>query len=264
MARSVGTFSVLNTYAGFLADTNYTMQNVVDWINTLTDFTATLLDDTRAACALQAFGTEGPWGAIDVKTAAVDLSGAIRLHADLWQTSGESYIFVNNKAFDMTGEQHLFMKDGTSRDCFVANNLMHEDTPGTQTVGKSQLAEPQSHVLWVHNTNTSQGASLRPDIAYNPDAYCLFANNAFPSVQWLGTPDADLVIRDNHLFSGASIPANATGTTTGGDKNDWATDPVNGNFTPSGTLLTNMKTPVLVRDRENNLRGATSPTGGLA
>lgn len=261
---TVGSFTVKNDFTSWDNDVQYWPSHVVDWLNGLTNWTATLIDNTRFAASLQSTGTEGAWGPVDVKTSVQTIKTAIRLHTDLWQTSSENYIFVQNLAYNMVDAQALFMKDSTSRDVLAANNLLHEITPGAQTVGKSQLAEPHSHVVWVNNTLTSQGITVRPDIGYTADAYCLIANNAVPSLQWLGTPDTDLVISDNHLFTGASIPSGATGTTTGGDKDSWASDPENGDFTVTGELLTNLKTPVLALDHNNTTRDIPAPAGGKA
>ena len=56
---SVGTFTVKNDTGSAAAGTNYTVQNVADWLNGLAGWTASVLDDTRRATALGLPGTKG-------------------------------------------------------------------------------------------------------------------------------------------------------------------------------------------------------------
>ncbi len=72
------------------------------------------------------------------------------------------------------------------------------------------------------------------------------------SLAWTGAADADLVIKNNHLFSGATAPAgNSSGTTIGGTEATLFVDAGSGNFTPQGALLDNPKAPVLVQYGQN-------------
>ena len=271
---SVGTFSIQVGEAAFIANTNYTVANVAAWINSLSGWSATALNNTRRAATLSLPGTTsfGAFGATNAKTAPLTLITAFDLHTDMWRlfTGTQENIVCADNVFYNVGGQGFFVNSngGTGlRDVMIVNNSLEMNQADPDTVNSfTQLSDIQSHVVYAHNSQTQQ-VNLRKDGSYNPDAYCLVANNVAPAIVWAGTgspTDADLVIKGNHLFTGATAPAGATGTTIGGNEASLFVDAGSGDFTPQGALLTNLKTPLLARDRSGVARGASAPAGALA
>ncbi len=257
----VGTFTVQTGFAAFTANTNYTIENVVAWLNGLAGWSATADDVTRLAAALQADGTVGAWsmntaGAFSVKT-------FFDTHADIFQWNGENRIAWGNTGTGLLETQVFFLKDADSRDIVFANNAFMGDAG----VSASQFANGNSHVIFAHNTLPNQRFLLRRDfggaLRYDPDAYCLLANNALRSLEWNGSGfDADLVIANNHLNAGASVPANATGTTLGGSALGNFANASEGDFTPQGALLAYPKPSSIRYDAKNNARRSpVAPVG---
>ena len=266
---SVGTFTIDATEAGYTANTNYTVQNVVDWINTLPSWTASLINNTRRAAHLGKAGA-APWGAFaatDVKSAALTLVTVIDLHAGMWQWNSavENAIFAGNTCW-MSEMACLAIgptigADPDVRDMMVLNNSYHLDPAAPDTaVLASQFSRSHRHVVVAHNSWANQSMVLQSHATYNPDSYCLFANNALPALTWSGAADSDLAIVGNHLFSG-SAPAGATGTTTGGTMASAFANAGAGDFTPAGVLLSNQKVPLLRYDRAGVPRGIPAPIG---
>ena len=260
---TVGTFTVQTGFTAFTADTNYTVESVVAWLNSLSGWSATADDTTRFAAALQADNTVGAWsmntaGAFLVKT-------FFDTHADLFQHNGENFYLAGNSGTGIAA-QNFFLDDADSRDIVYINNSFDN----TQTGNLSQLSYPQSHVVIAHNTHTGQGLALRNDfggaLKYNPDAYCLIANNAFSTLAWSNPSagDADLVIAFNHLNGGAAVPQGALGTSVGGSALGNFADAAMGDFTPQGALLAFPKPPTVRYDARNNARRSpVAPVGAV-
>jgi len=260
---TVGTKTLLASEAAFIASTDYEVSDVVTWLNTLSGWSATLLDDTRQAVCLGAPGLPGSWTDVNVKTAAVTFYTWIDDHCDVYQSyvNSENVICAGLTTFG-NDTQNIFLYETNHRDMLFLNCAMDNQTGG---VLQSQLGGTHSHVVVAHCSFGQQTLSLRTDGAgaykYNPDAYCLVANNAGPALVWSSTPDTDLTIKGNHLFTGASTPSGSTGTTIGGTKATLFADAGAGNFTPAGALLTNLKTPVVSRDMAGTVRGTTDAAG---
>jgi len=72
------------------------------------------------------------------------------------------------------------------------------------------------------------------------------------------------VIKDNHIHTGKTAPALATGTTIGGDQTSLVVDFDTGDFTPAGALLTNLKTAIVKYDRGGAARAVTDCAGAVA
>ncbi|PEQ10474.1 hypothetical protein B2G71_22210 [Novosphingobium sp. PC22D] len=122
--------------------------------------------------------------------------------------------------------------------------------------------ETHSHVVVAHNSLANQGLSLRTDYAggiFEP--YCLVANNALRYVVWTGTASSAVAIKDNHIYAGESAPTYASGTSAGGSAESLFVDPANGDFTPAGALLTNLKSSRLIYNRLHRSRATLSCTG---
>lgn len=254
----VSTFTVGNTFALFSAGTNYDVADVVGWLNGLSGWSATLLDDTRRASALSTLGNKGAaFAAQNVKSATVTLVAMFDLHTDWYQqnTAGlvENGIFYDNISTNLVAQDIFISGTSGARDFVFLNNAFHNKVEGAFASDydnylflNSQLARAHSHVVVAHTSWANQGMTLRSDLSYNPDAYCLVANNVARILEWTGASDADLAIRNNHLETGGTAPAGATGTTIGGTITSLFASAPRGSFAPSGELLANLK-PALAR-----------------
>lgn len=260
---TVGTLSIVTTW---LAST--TVQNVVDWLNTLSGWSAALISNTRRAAALShtSAGTlGGAFSAVSVKSTTVTLHTVFDVHGDIIRhgTGVENLVFVNNLITNYSTQGFFTSPVSGSngwKDCIIVNNAMHLDPAGINAGNwQTQFYNVNSHVVFAHNSMADQSVVLRTDSTYNPDGYCIFANN-LANISWAGAVDANLVITDNHMYSG-SAPSGATGTTVGGTIASLLTSAATGNFTPQGALLTNLKTPVVARDRVNVARATPAPAG---
>lgn len=261
--------------AAFLAGTNYTIANVVDWLNSLGGWSATLLDNTHRATACSLAGLDGNgFAATDVRATPLTVVTMFGIHADFWQLleglgTRENVAVADNILTGFAG-QKLFLSAATTnlRDALFLNNAAQDKdiTSGYQNRHNlfSQLARNlQSHVVIAHNS-LMQGMLLRGDLGYNPDGYCLISGNVLRSLVWQGgISDPDLKMAGNHLFSGAAVPAGATGTTIGGDEASLYGDIALGNFAPAGGLAASPRPAVLRPDLGHRLRGPNAPAGAL-
>jgi hypothetical protein len=273
---SVGTFTVLNSEAAFTAGTNYNVANVVSWINSLTDWSATLQDDTRRATALTtgAIGY-GAFTNVNTKGVTLQLFTAFDLHTDFYQKDSanlvENVLIYGNTGTEIDA-QFIMIGGNESRDWAVINNALDVkagsiDNPDG-TVLQSQFAHPQRHVIFAHNSFPQQTLALRTGTSsirlYDPDSYCLVANNALRDLRWdIGGVDADLAIANNHLHAGAT-GTGSPGEVKSGDQTSLFVDFNAGNFAPAGALLTNLKPPVFTLDAAAKSRPASAPVGALA
>jgi hypothetical protein len=264
---SVGTFTISSTTLG----ATYDVADVVAWINTLPDWSATLLDDTvRASFLIHTPSGIHGFNNISVKPGPTTFSTAIDLHVDFAQfiATNENAIFLNTVVWNIDA-QNIYPGTTTGmRDTFYVNCAFHLGAAGTGLV--SQLSSASSHVVVAHCTLANQSLNMRTDFTdwrkFNPDAYCLVANNVMSAILWSGTPDTDLVITGNHTHGfdiHSTVPSGAVNHSTGGDGSTLFADMAAGDFTPAGALLANLKAPIVKYDRNRVLRGATAATGAL-
>jgi hypothetical protein len=71
------------------------------------------------------------------------------------------------------------------------------------------------------------------------------------------------VIKNNHIHAGQTVLSEATGTSSGGNRDSLFVGFNTGNFTPAGALLTNLKPPVASFDTGNLTSGASAVAGVL-
>lgn len=258
---SVGTFTVQNTSAAWTANTNYTIQNVVDWLNSLSGWSATLINNTRRATACGGSTNKGyAMPDTNVKTAPLTVKSFFDLHADWYQQGTDENVVLADNTTYQCRSQLVFFDKYLQKDTLIFNNCFGS----IDGYGFTQFGEPTSHMVVVHNSWSDQAVSLRPGTGYTADSYCLLANNVTPTIVWAdGTRDPDLVITNNHLFTGGTNPSGGTNTTIGGTYLTSYTDSLAGDFTPIGVLLTNLKTPVVKRDTTAKFRGASAPAGAI-
>lgn len=270
---TVGSLAMGISLAEYINNSNYTVQNVADWLNTLPDWSATVQDNTRAGVFLTRQGyIPGPFPATSVKGVTLQLSTLFDIHADWWQKQNggnlENIMISDNITTNFVGQSVFW---GNVDDMIVINNSWHnkEGYYGIDGSGlsgsRAQFANTQRHMVFAHNSIASQRVWLRRDAngLFDPDTYCLWANNTVPSFEWFGgTADGDMVPTRNHMHDGFAVPLNGVvGTTQGGTSTSVFVDVAAGNFRPAGPLLTNLKQPVVLHDANRQKRSALAPAG---
>lgn len=270
---SIGTFQLANSAAAYTAGTNFSVSNLVDWVNSHPNWYASLLDDTRAGVFLSLDGDKAT--AIEMqecKGAEVTLYTHFDLHGDFYQrpngSNAENVVFYGNTA---TGAQFqaLFAGSGGSmKDIAFINNAWHlTDASHYYTGAQSSPVSGQfSHVIVAHNSWVGQRIILNDETYGTPGGYNLIANNVAREALWVGAPpQSGLVVSDNHVSDGASVPAPpATGTTVGGDYTSLFQEPADGNFMPAGSLLVSLAAPVVQFDLHGTARAAAAAKGAVA
>lgn len=272
---SGGQFTVSGTVADFFNDTGKTrFSDVVDWLNgviagddtnTLADFSATLSDNTRRAVYASLAGGKATTIAPQVCTSAIPIYSTIDLHGDVATPDGvsENILGYNNK---ITNNVTQWLLSATNnRDFIYFNNILQQrDDPYGVVVQAFNNAQSQSHVVIAHWSVTGLAMGMRTDTTYNGDSYCAYLNNVAVDLDFSGAVDNDVTIDGNHLFTGATPASTGTNQTTGGTKATLFTDEANGDLTPAGDLLTNLKTPAVQYDLAGNERSATDAAGALS
>lgn len=266
---TVGTFTIQSSEAAYTANTNYTVQNVVTWLNSLSGWSATLLDNSRFAAVLSKSGNSGAaFSATDVKSAPLTLVTTFDYHADFYadESGGENVVIFGNKGTNHYNQDIFFYSPSGARDYHVVNNAFHNGTSTNpnHAAQSSQLGYVHSHVVIAHNTLANQALLLRVDTGYAPDGYSMIANNVCRDFSWQGPGNGVLVLARNHLHTGAVGAAIGDQTTVGGTLADLFAGAASGDFTPSGALVANLKTPVVSFDRGGRQRGQPDAAGSLA
>jgi hypothetical protein len=274
-------FTILNSDAASTANTNYTVQNVVDFVNSQTGWSATLSPNgnDRRASALSLVGLKGiAFGATNAKNVIVQLVTMFDAHGDAYQQdiAFENIIIDGYRGIETAGQNIFLTGNGTGTvnklwDAFFVNNTYLDKFGNVLTYNlwsnrSSQLSNPHSHVVIAHNTMPRQGLSLNNHLTtaykYLADKYCLIANNSFRFIT-LGTPGtavSNLVIKDNHVISGGS-PLGATGTVQSGTETSLYFNTLDGILYPTNELLADVKTPTVLHTRGGNLRTGPVPVG---
>jgi len=255
----------------------YLFSQVATWLNGLAaGWAMVVTDNTRRASSVGLLGGKGvAFGDTNVKSTTLNLYSMFDVHADLIQQGNagllENGYYANILATGLIGQDIFVTGSAGAKDFFFGNIACHNKPGDTAYDSNANLisqlgfatgANAHSHVMVVHCTNSSQGMRFNTP-NYNPDAYCLVKANAFRTIAWVGAVDADIAIADNHLQTGGVAPVGSTGTTIGGDQTSLFVDPANGNFTPTGALLTNTKARALLHDLNDGLRAANDCAGAV-
>lgn len=254
-------FSVDTSDESYLSDSNFTVQNVVDWLGSLPGWTASLADGSRRAAALSITGKRGgAFPDMDAKTAPLTLVTMFDFHSDLVQRlSADNVIFAGNVLTEGVC-QNIFLAGSSFKDVLIANNCFHNKDGSRQF---SQLGHDQSHIVIAHNSWSQQSFRLRGDAGYAPDSFCLIDNNTMPGLQWIKTASAELKIAGNHLQEGATDPMYATGTTASGEGSSLFVDAAAGDFVPAGDLAKAVREPAMRFDLGGMRRNRRAPTGAM-
>ena len=271
------TFSVGNTESQYHSG-NCFFSDVANWINGLGNgWSASVIDNSRRASSAGLVGGKGaPFTGISVKNTTLTVASMFDVHADWYQLTAtfDNVYVADNIATEVVAQGFFLyprLTQGLTDYVFVNNAINHKfatSNPYSNTLNLfSQLGGPKSsHLCIVNNSLSYQGMMLRNDQNYTPDKYCIIANNTFKLLYWTAispAPDLNGAIINNHLQTGGTAPAGSSGTTIGGTITDLFVDAVNGNFTPAGALLTNLKPTILSNDANHHNRAASDAAGAI-
>lgn len=277
---SVGTFTIVNTEAGYdayVADPGnafYAVEDVVAWLNTLTDWTATLGDNTLKAASLNdgVSAGAGAFTDLDAKSADLHLYTNIDAHTDWYQkgtsTPFENVILWGNIGVNISCQNYMVGGDGVTADWLCINNAIVNDPtdPINNLAARdkfgSQFNTVHSHHVFVHNTFATQKLVLREE--YDADSHCLITNNVLRNLESVNTLDPDMVMSGNVVHAGNATSTVGADTVEAGDETSLFVGAEAGDFTPAGELLANLKVPVVAYDRTGQKRGALAPAGSEA
>ena len=249
-------FTLHKSEAAYHAGTNYTLQNLVDWLNTIPAVTATLLDpsNVRAAAWLSLPGLRGgAFGPGDFKAESVMLVTNVDVQGAWWSEAGldENVVLWGNTATGLVAPVLNFASSGAKRDILLANNAVQNDSSALRSATlASRFAGASSHVICVHNTLSTQSMIFNTSEAYSSGSFDLVANNSVRAISWTG-PAGTTPIINNHVHGGTAAPAsasgltNVTGTTIGGDARVLYVNDQEGDFRARGPLASNLAPPVL-------------------
>ncbi|MEM1050694.1 MAG: hypothetical protein AAGI28_01230 [Pseudomonadota bacterium] len=249
----VASFTFDASEQGFRNDTNYRVASAVDWVNAQSNWSASLIDDTRKGSALSPPGTTNGKPQEDIAVPAT-LPTHFDIHSDIYQLPilpelRENVVFSFN-TFKQIDAQNIFIQlEPGLQDSIFAGNAFYNNL-GTPDEGlRTGLGGMFSHCIFAHNTLASQRVLL-PAEGFGGDAYTLIANNV---VRRFSVPGGDplassVTVANNHVQEDVALPTGTLGTSVGGDSTDLFIDAANGNFTPAGTLLNNGASPILPQD----------------
>ena len=252
-STDVASFEFDGSEQAFQADTNYRVQSAVDWVNSQADWSATLIDDSRVGISLSPPGTTNGAPEEDIAVPAT-LPTHFDIHSDIYQLPilpdfRENMVFAFNRLWQIDA-QNIFVQDRPGvLDSIVIGNALYNNL-GTPDEGlQSDLGGMISHGVFAHNTMATQ-RTLIPADGQGGDVYSLIANNIVRRMTVRnGDPiPATLMVKDNHVIQNVGLPAGLDGTSSGGDSTTLFIDALNGDFTPSGELLTNGAPPSLTSD----------------
>lgn len=252
----------------------YTVQNFVNWINSLAGWSATLIDDTRTVYNLAKPGEKDVhFSSLNCKGVAQTLVTCFDLHTDFYQHRGtfqENCLIAFNKVTNYRGQSIFISNANEVRDWLIFNNAFHtkvDDELSYTGYAKSwqvlsQLSQVSRHLVLLHNSWSDQRVKLNSAAGFNPDTYCVLANNVSNTLLWDGPPDADLTLSENHIQEGGAVPAGAIGTTFGGDRFSLFANAASGDFAPRGALLAYLRPPRLIFDHGGGRRATAGACAG--
>lgn len=246
-------------------DANYNVSDVVNAINNVPGWSATLLDDSRHASHLlgKGFGNTNGFDRTVVNATPKTLITLVDIHADWWQayTGGpirSNAILRNNVQLGMMPEQgnEMFLLDAHLQDIIIAGNAFGGN--GAWNCGNGN----NSHV-YMYNCDAPLSAFTTPNGTC--DKYCryenlvvglAFINAANNSNQiWPAYPAFVNCYFWPHVHGVPNSPNNK-GNIVGKQGQTLFVSPTTGDFRPAGLLLSNLRdtSAILVRDGRLNPR----------
>jgi len=262
-------------YKGVSGIGGYWCRDVVDWLNTLPGWAATLSPafaaKDRVAAYLSRPGLKGqgfdgtPHPVITGTGQPEPIVWTADTHGDWYQhTSGalENIIVAFNRVWNLEAQMIFLapiLANGTaaSRDIFFVGNAMAAD-PATKLyydplAASSQFSRPQpmSHVVLAHNTFANQGLILNTIPGNITDGgYNLIKNNAFRSLRWTGAPLPGVIIDGALLHEGAAVPLSVTNYRVAGNQSALYADFSAGNFAPTALMREEGLVPAMLFDAD--------------
>lgn len=263
------TFVFDGSEQAFRDDTNYRISSAVDWVNTQANWTASLIDNTRAGISLSPPGTTNGAAAEDIAVPTT-LPTHFDIHSDIYQLPilpdfRENMVFAFNRLWQLDAQNIFIQGRPGVLDSVVIGNALYNNL-GTPDEGlQSDLGGMISHGVFAHNTMATQ-RTLIPSDGQGGDAYSLIANNVVVRMTVRGGAPISpaLTVTNNHILQSVGLPVGLEGTSSGGDSTTLFTDPYNGDFTPIGDLLTNGATPTLANDLMGDEFPETASKGAIA
>lgn len=261
-------------YDAVAAGQGYFIQDVADWINSLTGWSATVLDNKRRATAFSAFGATGELKGRAFEDVPIGSTGEtfetyFDVHTDFLKqvknVNESNVLWAFNSATDVKGQVFFGTDNSGIKDFAIIGNAVHNLIDDNKIQIGSKTGDPASHLIVAHNTVPNQEFLARSsDMGFELDAYSLIACNVFLDMDWssegaTGSP----VIKDNVIDAGETAMEGATGTVAAGTAASKVPGLEEGDFTPAGELLTNLKTPLVSRDIDGNTRAAPDAAGAV-
>jgi hypothetical protein len=260
-------------YDAATAGEGYFVSDVAGWLNSLPGWSASVMDDSRRAAALSLGGLKGiGFAPQDTKDTMLQLVTCFDLHGDFFQhlSLEENCVVAYNSGLEMRG-QNIFVGSNTTppKDFFFVGNAFANivDIDGYARVDQvsSQFSrQPYSHVVYAHNSMPGQRFFLRTNEGFDPDGYCMVANNAHPSIRQLGPIDADLVLKNNAVDANQVLPPGSIGGFAAGSgfTKVASLDPID--LRPAGELVSNPAPPVVRFDLAGRERANPDAIGAFA
>lgn len=247
-------FYIKSKYEDYVEDSNYSISNVVEWINSHEGWSAKVLDDSRLASSLTLNNVKGGAGfpPQDVKDRTVVCSTFFDIHSDWYQKQHnvdlENIIVSNCVALNLVTCQDIFLTGrGGMKDIIFINNAFW-NSGDSQIEPRSQFASEQSHVVVAHNTLANQGIYLRLDQDFKTDQYSMVSNNISTQIAVIGEGSVNLLVQRNHLLGDRAGPDGAIETTIGGDSETFFVDARSGDFSPTELARAYPSQPVVLFD----------------
>ncbi|MEL7199666.1 MAG: hypothetical protein AAGL10_15255 [Pseudomonadota bacterium] len=232
---SIGSFTVGKSGSD-RANNTFSVQDVADWLNSLSSWSANVLDDTRRATSIGIANSKGsPFGDMPVDTPET-LVTTFDLHADWYQgntsnSTRENVLVYGNRSWDLFGQTVFLTENGAHLDFAIVNNAWHQNI---DTDGVSQLDGTHSHLIFAHNSMPNQGLTVRANFA--ADAFLLMSHNVLESAGSEQGATFAGTVKSNHYLDGGTAFSVEPASTIGGSIETLFTNASNGNFTPQGLL----------------------------
>lgn len=284
---SVGTFVVGTSEARYITATTpgynpvtagqgYFIADVAAWINSLSGWSATVVNNERRASAFSDYrGGAGLTKGVAFTNVPVSSPTTFQtyfdVHTDLFkQVANENVsnvIWAFNLATGVRGQSFFITEASGAQDWAILNNAINnvEDANLIQFAMRSPGGGSFSHVIFAHNTIATQPLLLRSsDPGFSPDRYCLIANNVLADLYWSAQgARGTATISDNVINAGETAPPGSVGTVIAGTAASKVPGAANGNFAPAGELLTNLRAPVLALDAVGRRRANSDAAGSV-
>ena len=224
-------------------------------INARAGWSATVGNAAFAARFLCVNGYPNASAVMDAKTAAIPLVNFCDVHADWFQGYGgvENAVIWNNTLNGAANNlSQVFRNDGIQKDMSVRTNVWMP-----QQAGQFEWGNPNhSHVLFCNNTTTCW---MRLDSGCD-SRFVLIAQNLIGGLS--SSPADGPQFRDNAFVtgtvpSGANYSGNFTVSSLTAVLANWPA----ADYTPTGALLNNLKTPIESLDPRMRVRPTPDAIG---